>query len=152
MHLRMQNNSRKRSDVSICDSSCSLFSHPNEPRLELPWIWSSWAQVSRHGVRLRNPAWRRNWTCDQVYLVTPQVGLLTSSSYCCSFFVFSVFLLFVAFRWLRESPPTALGFGHFSIANCQFPMHSHRISLQLKLCTFNRGTRPLLCFLSPLPL
>lgn len=63
----------------------------------------------------------------------PEVGLLTSSSSYCSFcFLFSPF---VAFRWLRESPP-ALGFGHFSIAICQFPMHSQRISLQLKFCTF----------------
>lgn len=69
----------------------------------------------------------------------PEVGLLTSSSSYCSFcFLFSPF---VAFRWLRESPP-ALGFGHFSIAICQFPMHSQRISLQLKFCTFT---------LTPLP-
>lgn len=74
----------------------------------------------------------------------PEVGLLTSSSSYCSFcFLFSPF---VAFRWLRESPP-ALGFGHFSIAICQFPMHSQRISLQLKFCTFTLTPLPLF----PLP-
>lgn len=75
--------------------------------------WTGWPKVLDYAILA---GWRRNWTRP-----LPRTGSVNLFKFLLFFLLCFLFFPFVAFRWLRESPP-ALAFGHFSIAIYHLPI------------------------------